>query len=195
MNELNGLTLNNGNPKHRIAIFGASGYGKSFYIKNSLIPLYYESVFKKQKTDKKGIYVWDVQNEYLNNKDYQLNINHEKKFEPDFNKFAAKHADKVNSLFIIDEAAVALTTREFSKDTQNWFINARHDNNYFVFVYQGFNLIPNFVALFMERLIIFKTGDSNANVKKKFNNDKVILVNEELNKRDEKKLHYIVDVL
>ena len=174
--------------KRRIAVVGGSGQGKSFFIKNRLLPQ-----FAQQS---KNIFIWDKNGEYNPEHDYKLNINNWKKFERNREALIRNICDLQNSLILVDEAATVFNKRSFSQEFEEKMIGARHDNVIIIVVYHSLSAIPEYMVQYLDRLVLFKTHETATKFKTKFDRVEINLAFERLqnNKTNTQGVFEIIDL-
>ena len=174
--------------KRRIAVVGGSGQGKSYFIKNHLLPS-----FAKQS---KNIYIWDKNGEYNPEQSYKLNINKWQKFERNRDALIRNICDLQNSLILIDEAATVFNKRSFSQDFEEKMIGARHDNVIILVVYHSLSAIPEYMVQYLDRIVLFKTHETATKFKNKFDRLEINEAFDELQKNVENKqgIYKIIDL-
>lgn len=114
------------------------------------------------KTNRKNLVIYDVNNEH-------------KEFYNDvfmsMENFLIKHQDKENTLFVIEEATAFFSTRSTNDILKDMIIRRRHCNNDFVLIFHGFYFIPKYIFTLSDYITIFKTNDSESDVKSKVNKE------------------------
>lgn len=129
------------------AIFGQSGSGKTFFINNNLIPCFKkESVFAVDF--KQGLNV------------LQQNRRHS------VETLLMEAKTRKNSMFIIDDGTGILKAGNSNVISDILFLlnTARHDNNYYVFVYHGTGFYPQAFTAGIHGFVFFEISDTSKQI-------------------------------
>jgi hypothetical protein len=149
-------------------VAGQTGAGKSYFIKNSLIP---EMVLRQYK-----LFIFDINKEYLNlcqNQDTDSYKNLYSNFVG-IDNFLMTVKHQINSCIIFEEATAFFSNKGInSKTLLDLQVRKRHTNNVLVFVFHSLRQIPVEIFDFCNYLILHKTNDRAdiVNTKFKFNPD------------------------
>lgn len=169
-------------------VAGQTGSGKSFFIKNSLIP-------EMKKRDYK-FFIFDINKEYLNV--FQPDEEFKNFYVPfvGIDDFLTRVKPQINSCLIFEEATAFFSNKGInSKILLDLQVRKRHTNNVIIFVFHSLRQIPVEIFDFCNYLILHKTNDRAdiVNAKFKFNPD--ILDTFELVKRSKDKHFHIIKKL
>lgn len=123
-----------------------TGQGKSFFVKNYI---------KNRKA-----YVFDVNNEYSL-------PSVEKNISCDEKDFIKNCFSKKGTICVFEEATGFFEGRT-GKDLRRLIVNKRHTKNIYIFVFHSISSVPPRLLQLTNYVILFKTGDEEYQVEKKY---------------------------
>lgn len=134
-----------------ILCVGGTGSGKSYFIKNRMLPEFSGEFM-----------IFDINKEYLNFPNtYKKFIGHE-----DFMKIAK---ERTNTNIIFEEATAFFRNRGGGgAEALSLMVRKRHQNNNLVFVFHSLRAIPVEIFDFVNYIILFDTNDREDLVKSKY---------------------------
>jgi Helicase HerA, central domain len=135
-------------------LVGGTGCGKTYFTKQLI-----------KKVNKNALHIFDVNNEY---RDY-----YDKPFNPDIDIFLEEAYKKMNAVILIEDATAFLSNKGRSDKLQKILVGKRHTNNTIILLFHSMRAIPKYIADVCTHIVIFKTNDPLAIVKKAFENDEL----------------------
>lgn len=129
-------------------IVGGTGTGKSTFAKR---------IIESEKKQGKKAYIFDVNNEY---KGEDIEIN--------FDKFLDECCKRKNSVFLIEEATVFVSNRQWDKRILEILVKKRHANNSIILLYHSLRAVPVNIADLANFFCIKKTNDNPQIIQTKF---------------------------
>lgn len=128
-------------------IIGHTGEGKTHFTKNFLL-----------KSGKKN-YVFDINNEYANFKDTEIELE-------DFNKFTKNCLEKTDTNFVFEDATGFMSGK--TEDVMKKIvIKKRHSRNNLIFLFHSIQDVPPFIFRLSNFVVLFRTNDLAKSVKEK----------------------------
>lgn len=134
-------------------IVGATGTGKTTYIKNMI-----------KSVNKDALFVYDVNNEYRNYFPYNF---------IDFEEWI-ESADRLRrSVIVIEEATIFLNNRSSNYYLKDILVRKRHKNNFVILVFHSLRSVPRYVYELANYITIFHTNDSAEMTAKELKDDRL----------------------
>jgi len=140
-------------------IVGATGTGKTTYIKNII-----------KSVNKDALFIYDVNNEYRDYFNYEF---------VDFEIFI-ESADRLRkSVIVIEEATIFLNNRSSNYYLKDILVRKRHKNNFIILVFHSLRSVPRYIYELANYITIFHTNDSPEMTAKELKDDRLeVIMNE-----------------
>lgn len=134
-------------------IVGATGTGKTTFVKSLL-----------KKVDPRNLYIYDVNNEYTEFYDSELE---------NFGEFSKRATELKNAVIVFEEATIFLNNRSSNQELTNILVRKRHTNNTIFLCFHSLRSIPRNIYEISTHITIFKTSDNPELVLKKFEDERM----------------------
>lgn len=154
-----------------IIIVGATGTGKTTYIKNLL----------KKVPNKGSLFIYDVNNEYKDYFNYEF---------IDIEGFMEKTQYMKKGVFVLEEATIYLNNRSTDKFLTELLVRKRHTFNTIILVFHSMRAVPRYIYELSNYIIIFKTNDSPEMTARELKDDKLEAIMNEV--KDNIDPHYFI---
>ncbi len=154
-----------------IIIVGATGTGKTTYIKNLL----------KKVPNKGSLFIYDVNNEYKDYFNYEF---------IDIEGFMEKTQYMKKGVFVLEEATIYLNNRSTDKFLTELLVRKRHTFNTIILVFHSMRAVPRYIYELSNYIIIFKTNDSPEMTARELKDDKLEAIMNEV--KDNIDSHYFI---
>lgn len=151
-------------------IVGKTKSGKSTFVKQE---------FVQRVNDPEKLYIYDINNEY-----------EEGEFEGDWENWIGGIRKVSNSLIVVEEATINMSSRADVREIGETLARKRHQKNVIVFVFHSLHRVPDSIVHFIDGWYIFKTLDNPTKVKAKYADMPHIIEAFHL-ARSKPKFHYI----
>ena len=133
-----------------VVVVGKRGSGKTTLSKSMI-----ESYLKKHS----NVCIYDINQEYTN-------------YYPEpflnFKDFLSKITKLKNHYILIEEATIFFRTRSDFEEMINVLVRSRHTGNIIHLNFHSFKSIPKNIFSLVDHIVIFKTNDTERDVKDKF---------------------------
>lgn len=146
-----------GNAKTWIVV-GATGEGKSEFVKKTLLPRF-------KNFDK---CLFDVNNEYTA-------FENQIKGFPKIDEFISIAQKRTNTLFLFEEATAFFNNRIVAQNMIEILVRKRHANNFYIIVFHSLRSIPVQLFEFCNYLVLYKTNDRADMVLSKYKDNPEII--------------------
>lgn len=127
-------------------IVGATGSGKSTFVKNLIAPV-----------DVNRLFVYDVNREYFPAEPL-----------PDIDEFLTEVSRVTESVLIFEEATVFFSNRGNDKRMRSLLVGKRHARNVVILLFHSIRSIPFYIFDLCNYVVVFNTNDEEPIVKSKF---------------------------
>ena len=134
-------------------IVGGTGSGKSYFIKNTLLP----------SMNKFPLYIFDINKEYIKFKNRYKFVGH--------SDFIEKVKNLQNCIIVFEEATAFFSNKGMGLETIELMVRKRHQNNNVIFVFHSLRSIPVQIFDFVNYLTLLDTNDREDIVKNKYKNN------------------------
>jgi len=116
-------------------------------------------------SSKKDKYIYDINQEFTDI--------YKEPFE-DFESFMNRVVTLKNSHILFEEATIFFDTRSNFQQMKNLLVRARHTNNTIQLNFHSFKSVPKNIYNLLDYVVIFKTNDTEKDVKEKFDHPELV---------------------
>ena len=152
-----------------LIIVGATGTGKTTYIKNML----------KKVPCKESLFIYDVNNEYSDLFPYPL---------IGIEDFMEKTQFMKKGIFVLEEATIYLNNRSSNEYLINLMVRKRHTFNTIILVFHSMRSVPRYIYELSNFITIFKTNDSSEMTARELKDDRLEGLMNEI--KENKDIHF-----
>ncbi len=138
-------------------IVGATGCGKTFFTKNTLL----------KSVHREALHIFDTNNEYQEIYPYP--------FDADIDYFLEKAYRLKNAVILIEDATAFLSNRGRSDMLTKIMVAKRHTGNTIILLFHSLRAIPKYLMDISTDIVIFKTNDDPKFVKGEFKNERLLM--------------------
>ena len=140
-------------------IVGATGTGKTTYIKNMI-----------KRVNKNALFIYDVNKEYASYFPYPF---------VDFETFIESASRVHKGVIVIEEATIFLSNRSSSDYLKSILVRKRHTGTFVILVFHSMRSVPRYIYELANYITIFKTNDSSDMTAKELKDERLeVIMNE-----------------